>query len=96
MVFIKYVLTFIIGVGLFIFSLFGADSSNMTIKGATILAFIVGLLVVNLLARIAWKVIILLLVIGIGVYLLKLAGFIEFKMPSNPTIRATMQIEESK
>ena len=74
MVFIKYLFTLIIGVGLFILSLFGSDSSNTAIKGGTILAF----------------------VIGVVVYLLKVAGFVEIKLPSNPAIRSTMQISETK
>ena len=96
MVFIKYLFTLIIGVGLFILSLFGSDSSNTAIKGGTILAFVIGLFVVNLLARVAWKLIALLLVVGVVVYLLKVAGLVEIKLPSNPAIRSTMQISETK
>ena len=96
MVFIKYLFALIIGAGLFILSLFGSDSSNMAIKGGTVLAFVVGLFVVNLLARVAWKVIALLLVVGMAIYVLKLVGIVEIKLPGSPTVRSIMEINENQ
>lgn len=77
MVFIKYLFLAIISLGIFVLAVFDIDAKDFMYKGGIILAFIVGLIILNFFARIAWKLLLLIIFIAILLYALNYFGTLE-------------------
>lgn len=77
MVFIKYLFLAILSLGIFVLAVFDVDAKDFMYKGGMILAFIVGLIILNFFAKIAWKILMLIILIALGLYLLNYFGIVE-------------------
>lgn len=82
MALIKYFFLAVLGIGIFILGALGLDAKDWIYKGGYILAFIVGLLILNFFAKIAWRFLILLLLVFLTLYTLSHFGIIEISLPS--------------
>lgn len=82
MALIKYFFMAVVAIGVFIMGALGLDAKDWVYKGGYILAFLVGLLILNFVAKIAWRFLILLLLIFLALYTLSHFGVIEISLPS--------------
>lgn len=77
MIFIKYLFLAIISLGIFVLAVFDIDAKDFMYKGGIILAFIIGLLILNFFARIAWKILMLIIFIALLLFALNYFGVLE-------------------
>lgn len=77
MVFIKYLLLAILSLGIFVLAVFDVDAKDFMYKGGMILAFVIGLIILNFFAKIAWKLLMLIILIALGLYVLNYFGILE-------------------
>ncbi len=82
MALIKYFFLAVVAIGIFIMGALGLDAKDWVYKGGYILAFLVGLLILNFVAKIAWRFLLLLLIIFLLLYTLSHFGVIEISLPS--------------
>lgn len=80
MVLIKYLFLAILSLGIFVLAVFDVNAMDFVHKGGIILAFIIGLVILNFFARIAWKLLILIIFITLLLYTLNYFGIIEFSV----------------
>lgn len=77
LVFIKYLFLSLISLGIFVLAVFDIDAKDFMYKGGIILAFIIGLLLLNFFAKIAWRILILIIMITLILYGLNYFGVLE-------------------
>lgn len=78
MIFIKYLFLAILSIGVFVLAVFDVNAMDFFHKGGIILAFIIGLVILNFFAKIAWKLLILIIFITLLLYGLNYFGIVEF------------------
>ena len=78
---IKYFFISLIIIGTFVAGSLGIGGENWFSKICYAIFFIVGFLILNFIAKIAWRILFLILSVFFVIYLLSYFGIIEFSLP---------------
>ena len=78
---IKYFIIALIVIGTFVAGSLGIGGENWFSKVGWALFFIIGFLILNFIAKIAWKILFLILSIFFAIYLLSYFEIIEYSLP---------------
>ncbi len=78
---IKYFIIGLIIVGTFVSASLGLIKDDWTNKFLICTGLIVGFLIINLIAKIAWRILFLILGVFFAIYILSYFGIIEFSLP---------------
>ncbi len=77
----KYFIIALIIIGTFVAGSLGIGGENWLSKIGYAIFFIVGFLILNFIAKIAWRILFLILSVFFAIYLLSYFGIIEFSLP---------------
>lgn len=77
LVFVKYLFLALVSLGIFVLAVFDVEAEDLLCKGGIILAFVIGLLLLNFFAKIAWKILVFIIMITLLLFCLNYFGLLE-------------------
>ncbi len=77
LIFVEYLFLALVSLGIFVLAVFDVDAKALFCKGGIILAFVVGLLLLNFFAKIAWKILVFIIITALLLFCLNYFGLLE-------------------